>query len=320
MPIRAPGGLQAEIEPHLPNAEYLLFFDTESRHFHEVCLRDQKAGSGADLEIHAVLCGSINRVTLRSLSDQGIKVYGIEATTVGEAIAHFERAGLANETASQAAGGCCGGHGHGHHGASGHDGAGCGGHGGCGGGCGGHGHGHDHAHGEESDRGGCGSGGHGAGHEGDHQGHHHDGHHEHGSGGCCGGHGRKQGNREAEVPPLGRKVKVAVCSQNRKTVTDHAGKCRKFWVYDIADGRIVDKSLLELPLDQTFHETPPGAAHPLDAIDVLIAAGMSPGLQYRLLGDGIRSVVTELSEPDEAVADVLAQLGYGEVALPAEAS
>jgi hypothetical protein len=30
-------------------------------------------------------------------------------------------------------------------------------------------------------------------------------------------------------------MKIAVTSQNRKTITSHAGKCRKFWVYEVED-------------------------------------------------------------------------------------
>ena len=33
-------------------------------------------------------------------------------------------------------------------------------------------------------------------------------------------------------------MQIAVTSQNRKTVTEHAGKCRKFWIYDIKTGRV----------------------------------------------------------------------------------
>lgn len=31
VPVRVPNGLESCIEPHLPNAEHLLFFDTETR-------------------------------------------------------------------------------------------------------------------------------------------------------------------------------------------------------------------------------------------------------------------------------------------------
>ncbi len=41
-------------------------------------------------------------------------------------------------------------------------------------------------------------------------------------------------------------MKIAVTSQNRKTITGHAGKCRKFWTYEIDHKEIVNKTLLEL--------------------------------------------------------------------------
>ena len=45
-------------------------------------------------------------------------------------------------------------------------------------------------------------------------------------------------------------MKIAVTSQNRRTITEHAGKCRKFWVYDIEQGQVTGKTLLELPIEQ----------------------------------------------------------------------
>ncbi len=49
-------------------------------------------------------------------------------------------------------------------------------------------------------------------------------------------------------------MKIAVTSQNRKTITEHAGKCRKFWVYEVIGQQIHSKQLIELPIDQSFHE------------------------------------------------------------------
>ena len=42
-------------------------------------------------------------------------------------------------------------------------------------------------------------------------------------------------------------MKIAVASQNRKQVTGHTGRCRKYWIYEVADGQVTDKVLLELP-------------------------------------------------------------------------
>ena len=121
IPVTAPNGLESFLEPHLPSAEHLLFFDTETRLCEEIALQGQQAGAAANIEIHAVLCGSINRVTLRTLIEQGIKVYGTEAKTVAQAIAQYENGELeaavvaAGRGASyaQERGSCCGG-GHGH--------------------------------------------------------------------------------------------------------------------------------------------------------------------------------------------------------------
>lgn len=59
-------------------------------------------------------------------------------------------------------------------------------------------------------------------------------------------------------------VRIAVCSQNRKTVTEHAGNAGKFWIYTLTDGVLGERELLELPLEQGVDSTPGEAPHPLD--------------------------------------------------------
>ena len=108
------------------------------------------------------------------------------------------------------------------------------------------------------------------------------------------------------MPALGDSFKIAVCSQNRKTVTEHAGKCRKFWVYNIEQGRVIGRSLLELTIEQSFHEAKEGQAHPLDEVDVLITGSIGGGLQQRLRQRGIIGVVTSETDLDQAVASFLA--------------
>jgi predicted Fe-Mo cluster-binding NifX family protein len=101
-------------------------------------------------------------------------------------------------------------------------------------------------------------------------------------------------------------MKIAVTSQNRRTVTEHAGKCRKFWVYHIDQGRqTTSKELLELPLEQSFHESSPHEPHPLDDVQVLIAASMGPRLSQRLAAKGIIALITQETDPDRAIAAYL---------------
>jgi predicted Fe-Mo cluster-binding NifX family protein len=98
-------------------------------------------------------------------------------------------------------------------------------------------------------------------------------------------------------------MKIAIASQNRKTVTGHAGKCRKFWIYEVEGCEVTDKRLLELPIEQSFHESNPNAPHPLDEVNVLISGGMGNGLQARLKQMGIMAVATSETDLDRALAD-----------------
>lgn len=96
-------------------------------------------------------------------------------------------------------------------------------------------------------------------------------------------------------------MKIAVTSQNRKTVTPHAGVCRRFWIYETKQGVVVSKTLLELAKEESFRESDGQSEHPLDTINVLIAGGMGAGLQQRLSRRGIDARTTTEMDPDQAV-------------------
>nr|VFK40392.1 MAG: Predicted Fe-Mo cluster-binding protein, NifX family [Candidatus Kentron sp. TC]VFK57635.1 MAG: Predicted Fe-Mo cluster-binding protein, NifX family [Candidatus Kentron sp. TC] len=104
-------------------------------------------------------------------------------------------------------------------------------------------------------------------------------------------------------------MKIAVTSQNRREITGHAGRCRNFQIYDIAEdssgGNIKGKELLELPKEQSLHEHR-GASHPvLDQVQVFISGGMGQGMRNRLAERNIRGIVTEETDPDKAIRDFL---------------
>ena len=101
-------------------------------------------------------------------------------------------------------------------------------------------------------------------------------------------------------------MKVAVTSQNRRTVTGHAGKCRKFWIYDIDGGVIREKTLCELPIEQTLHVLEGDVPDPLRGICALITQGAGMGMRDRLARHGIEVVLTRIDDPDEAVSSWLA--------------
>ena len=101
-------------------------------------------------------------------------------------------------------------------------------------------------------------------------------------------------------------MKVAVTSQNRKTITGHAGKCRKFWIFTIKDNNIAEKELLELSIDQSFHASSPHQSHPLDDVNILISGGMGPGLIQRMAARGVQVIVTSETDLDNALNALLA--------------
>ena len=109
-------------------------------------------------------------------------------------------------------------------------------------------------------------------------------------------------------------MRIAVASQNRVTVTSHAGRCRRFWIYDVQDGAIIRRVLIELEREETLHASH-DAPHPIYRTDVLITGGLGAGLVNRLARHGVTAVATSEEDPDRAVRKFL--LGTLE-RLPAE--
>lgn len=101
-------------------------------------------------------------------------------------------------------------------------------------------------------------------------------------------------------------MRIAITSQNRRNVTDHAGRCRNFWIYDIDGERVAAKTLLSLDPTQTLHESGHQIDPRLAEIQTLLTAGMSANLQRRLQAYGIHAELTELEDPDAAVAAYMA--------------
>ncbi len=110
-------------------------------------------------------------------------------------------------------------------------------------------------------------------------------------------------------------MRVAVSSQNFRTITGHAGKSRRFLIYALEPGRApqeVDR--LDLPKELSLHEYH-GEDHPLftRGLDAVVTASAGAGFIQRLGSHGIRVIATEESDIDKA----LAALANGEALPPA---
>ena len=106
-------------------------------------------------------------------------------------------------------------------------------------------------------------------------------------------------------------MKIAVTSQNRRTVSGHAGKCTRFYIFDINENKEVErKELLELDpemmLHNHFHGPNPEGDHPLFEMDVMITGDMGGGFPMKMRSKGIQAVMTDVKDVDEVIEKALA--------------
>lgn len=100
---------------------------------------------------------------------------------------------------------------------------------------------------------------------------------------------------------------IAVSSQNFRTVTGHAGKARRFLVFEVAaDMSVREADRLDLPREMAMHEFNDRLPHPLDATDILITGGAGEGFVRRMARRGVRVVATAETDPEAAVHAFLA--------------
>jgi hypothetical protein len=101
-------------------------------------------------------------------------------------------------------------------------------------------------------------------------------------------------------------MKIAVTSQNFKSVTGQVGQSRRFIVFNIGSPCDSPEVVwLDLPKGMSFQEFS-GGAHPLDSMDVILTASAGNGPIAKLAERGIQVVTCGESDPCKAVRDFLA--------------
>lgn len=100
---------------------------------------------------------------------------------------------------------------------------------------------------------------------------------------------------------------IAVASQNFRTVTGHAGKSRRFMLFDAAHGRAPrEVQRFDLPKEQSIHEFDERQPHPLDRVEAVIAGSAGAGFIARMAARGVRAVTTAETDPVAAVQAYIA--------------
>ncbi|MBK1646383.1 nitrogen fixation protein [Thiocapsa imhoffii] len=103
-------------------------------------------------------------------------------------------------------------------------------------------------------------------------------------------------------------MRVAVTSQNFKTITGHAGKTRRFMIFEAdTSGRTVEVERLDLPANMSLHDYH-GEDHPLFSmrLNAIITQGAGQGFVQRMARHGIQVHATSAVDPHEAVGVLLA--------------
>ncbi len=98
-------------------------------------------------------------------------------------------------------------------------------------------------------------------------------------------------------------MRIAITSQNFRTVTGHAGRARRFIVFETKGSETVrEVERLDLDADMAIHGFDHRAGHPLDDMDVLITGGAGEGFVRHLAARGVLVVATDETDPRLAVA------------------
>ncbi|MDO9039476.1 MAG: NifB/NifX family molybdenum-iron cluster-binding protein [Lutibacter sp.] len=103
------------------------------------------------------------------------------------------------------------------------------------------------------------------------------------------------------------KTIVAVTAQNRKTIFEHAGKCRNFLIYTIDENVVINKNLLELSEEETlhnfFHQENSGTnvTNSLFDVDILLTRGIGEGAIQKLAMQNVVCYKIEETDPDTAI-------------------
>ncbi|MCG5524195.1 nitrogen fixation protein [Ectothiorhodospira haloalkaliphila] len=104
-------------------------------------------------------------------------------------------------------------------------------------------------------------------------------------------------------------MRIIVSSQNFRTITGHAGKSRRFLVFEEnGEGQMDETGRLDLPRELSLHEYHGSdAEHPLFQAQptALITQSAGPRFQQRLARQGVTVHVTSATDPLQAAQAVL---------------
>ena len=103
---------------------------------------------------------------------------------------------------------------------------------------------------------------------------------------------------------------IAITSQNKKTITKHAGQCKNYLIYTIDQDTVIAKKVLELKEKETLYNTFHGSpdANPksiLFDVDILLSRGIGNVAINRLARQNVTAYIVEEKDPDIAIQNLI---------------
>ncbi|WP_374342260.1 NifB/NifX family molybdenum-iron cluster-binding protein [Azonexus sp.] len=105
-------------------------------------------------------------------------------------------------------------------------------------------------------------------------------------------------------------MKIAIATRDFSTVSGHAGQARQWLLYDLSEhraGRLLPAPRrVELDKDEVLHVFADDRPHPLDGIDIAVAASAGDGFVRHMKQRGCEVLLTGESDPALAITRILA--------------
>ena len=105
-------------------------------------------------------------------------------------------------------------------------------------------------------------------------------------------------------------MKIAIATKDFTDVSGHAGQARQWLLYDLTEHR--SSQLLPVPRridlnkDQVLHVFEDNEPHPLDGVDIVVAASAGDGFIRHMKKRRAEVLLTAESDPELAITRILA--------------
>jgi predicted Fe-Mo cluster-binding NifX family protein len=105
-------------------------------------------------------------------------------------------------------------------------------------------------------------------------------------------------------------MKIAIATKDFSTVSSHAGQTRQWLLYDLTEHRsnrlLPAPRRVDLEKEQVLHVFEDDAPHPLDGVDIVVAASAGDGFIRHMKKRGTEVLLTGETDPACAITRLLA--------------